>query len=107
MEDPDLSNHKALPCVVSWDLWITRNRILFQDQSYSLLEVFHSITYIYSDLKVYPKMRASTNSNPPEIDKSIAWRICDGVSQGNLIPCRAGEFFMFLTTLLFFQAKSG
>ena len=66
-----LSNCKALASVVSWDIQITRNRILFQDQSYSLVRVFHNIKYIYGDFILSPNIRDPTNIDPLEINKSF------------------------------------
>lgn len=50
MEDPNMVDHKALPCIFSWDIWIAKDETLFEGKSFSPLEIFHKIKFIYDDL---------------------------------------------------------
>jgi hypothetical protein len=89
MENPALGLHMALPVMVYWALWTTRNVILFKGKP-SPLEVFHSIKYIYNDIKQPPKQKDQRPNDPPVIDKSYSWGYLDGASQGNPGSCGAG-----------------
>ena len=69
------SNGKWENFIVCWTicLQITSNKILFQDQSFSPLGVFYNIKYIYDDIKLVPQMKSLQSSDPPALDKSVAW----------------------------------
>jgi hypothetical protein len=62
---------------------------LFQEKSFSPLEVIYKFKYICEDIKVIPKPISHRQSGTLDIDKTKPWDLFDGATQGNPNLCVA------------------
>ena len=81
MENPRLVDHKTLPCIVSWSIWIIGNELLLQDKPFTTLEVYHKINLIYEYIYVHPKMKFPKKEEPTINPKG--WDFFNGATQRN------------------------
>lgn len=84
-----MAEHKALPAVVSWALWTTRNANLFREEILSPLQVFLPIKFTYDLIRVPLKTKPPRQIGSLDIDKSRALGFLDGACNENRGPCGA------------------
>jgi hypothetical protein len=98
-------NLKALPLIISWGVWLARNRAIFQEKA-TVAELVAakslSILEHFPQEKNAPSIRVSL---PASIDHSIAWAYFDGASQN--ILCGGGGSLLHLTDSHSFKIKMG
>eukprot|EP00253_Pinus_taeda_P022219 PITA_22219 len=79
---PDGNLRNLLP-IFFWGLWLTRNKCLFQDQSFSPTSVATNCAAIYTSLPP-PESKNTTNRDIPLIiNENSPWAFFDGASQQN------------------------
>lgn len=99
-------NFKALPLIILWDVWIARNKFIFQETP-SCPEVIAvnslSILSFYPQCNDAPRIRVVQNE---EINKAIPWAYFDGASQLNNEQSGGGGV-LFMSDLIFFELSMG
>lgn len=99
------SEHKALPCFAIWALWLSRNKMLFQDFSLSIEQVAHSIRLSYREIWKAPQ-KILWPLKHPESNSSFAWGFFDRACQGTPGKCGAG-MILHVSSLHYFSLKHG
>lgn len=79
---PDGNLRNLLP-IFFWGLWLTRNKCLFQDQSFSSTSVATNCAAIYSSLPPPESKYTSNRDIPLIINENSPWAFFDGASQQN------------------------
>ena len=83
-------NYRALPLIITWGIWIARNRLIFDDK---WTEPDIVAAQCIGTLQHFPQLK---NTKPKrrvgvlELDKSIPWAFFDGPAQGNPLICGGG-----------------
>jgi len=77
------SNLLNLPLVVTWHIWLARNRYIFNDQAVCSPRTEENIIAAYQELPDPPPSRPRTIQPPPVIDKSHPWAFFDGAANQN------------------------
>eukprot|EP00253_Pinus_taeda_P011344 PITA_11344 len=79
---PDSNLRNLLP-IFFWGVWLTRNKCIFQDQTFSTTVVASNCAAIYSSLPP-PEPNIAPNCDAPLIiNESLPWAFFDGASQQN------------------------
>eukprot|EP00253_Pinus_taeda_P031398 PITA_31398 len=81
-EHPD-GNLRNLPLIISWGIWIARNRSIFQDKDTPIALTAVQGAAIFSSIP-RPKESSSQRNVPKvQISEGIPWAFFDGASQNN------------------------
>ena len=81
---------RAVPCIVAWGIWITRNRIIFQDCHILMEAVVVHIVAIIHHFRALEKIYKIRPVREELIDKDIPWGFFDGASQDHQLSCGGG-----------------
>jgi len=94
----------CLPLLICWSIWLTRNRIIFEDGVARWQIISTKIISAYHELPDFtmPLPRRPLAPNP--IDKSIPWAYLDGAAQEH--GC-GGGFLLYLFDHHHFKVKLG
>eukprot|EP00253_Pinus_taeda_P014598 PITA_14598 len=77
-----------LPPMVTWYIWLARNRAIFEDRPISSCRIEVAVNAAYQLLPDPPPHRPRTIQPMPEIDRSIPWGFFDGAA--NQAGCGGG-----------------
>jgi len=86
----DTVNIRALPCIITWGIWMARNKIIFEDK---WTEPDIVAAQCMGILQAFPQVNPKQNPRnigDLVIDKSIPWAFFDGAAQGNPLICGGG-----------------
>lgn len=81
-KDKSMKDHKTLPCIVTWALWLVRTEMIFQNKGYTAIQVTFQIRYAYEGVWKAGKVKPPRLIVNLDIDESYASGYFDGVSQG-------------------------
>ena len=72
---------RAVPCIFAWGIWITRNKIIFQDCRTPMESVVAQIVVIIQHFREPEKIHKHRPVREELIDKTLPWGFFDGTSQ--------------------------
>jgi hypothetical protein len=88
-DDKEVAEHIALPTVVIWHIWFSRNSVIFRDEEQPPIKTFHRIKFIYKELAKV-RLKKERRTRELNIDLSFPWGFFDGASCGNPGACGVG-----------------
>ena len=104
--DINVCTFKALPCYVILGIWVSINRMIFEELETNMGRLTHKIRISFGEGKKPPKRSSPRIPQAPNIDQSISWGFFDGACQGSLGECGAGAI-LFLKNSHNFSFKYG
>ena len=96
-----LNSLRVVPCIIAWGIWITRNKIIFQDCRIPMESVVAQIVAIIQHFREPEKPLKHRPVREEQIDKAIPWGFFDGASQARQLICGGGEYFSNLSLIIF------
>ena len=57
LEDLVVANHKALPVVANWGLWLARNANIFNKHIFTPQQVYYKLQFAYEDCQTWDKIK--------------------------------------------------
>ena len=97
---------RATPCIFAWGIWITRNKVIFQDCRIPLDIVAAQIVSIVQHFKAPVKASRTRGTQEEQIEKNIPWGYFDGASQDQQMTCGGGGV-LYKTETHSFQFSAG
>jgi len=87
ISDRDTARFRALPCILTWGIWIARNRYIFKNK---WTEPDVVVVNSMGILQAFPQVSQNLTMcfvEALELDKSIPWAFFDGAAQGTPMRC--------------------
>ena len=81
---------RAVPCIIAWGIWITRNRYIFHDSHIPMEAVVAQIAAIIQHFRAPEQIPKIRRVREELIDKDIPWGYFDGASQAHQLNCGGG-----------------
>ena len=106
LADRSLKSFSSLPNIVSWGIWIYKNRNIFEDKVVTPQLVATSSVAIANHFVAVPSPSHVRLSPQESIDKSCPWGFFDGATQGDPSLCGAGVV-LYLKEGHFFHSRWG
>eukprot|EP00253_Pinus_taeda_P010381 PITA_10381 len=76
-------NLRNLPPIITWGVWIARNKAIFQEVSLSVESIAIQCSAIFLSIPEPEKARIKTHNREEQIRPHIPWAYFDGASQHN------------------------
>jgi len=97
---------RATPCIFAWGIWITWNKVIFQDCRVPLESIAAQVVSIVQHFKVLEKPSQPRGIREENIDKDVPWGYFDGASQEQQMLCGGGGV-LYKTETHSFQFLAG
>jgi hypothetical protein len=91
---------------VLWGIWLTRNKLIFEDKEAQLGRLAHHIRVSYGEGRKQPKNIVPRSLQEPIIDHTKPWGFFDGACQGTPGTCGVGAI-LYLDNANYFLLKYG
>ena len=98
------SKLQSLPLIISWYVWLARNRSIFDNRPVCWPHIAACIVSEYNEMPKPQQPRVRRPHAPPLINKNTPWAFFDGAA--NQQGC-GGGFILFLSEQYFYKVKMG
>lgn len=85
------TSFRAIPVILAWGIWISRNKSIFQDCRVPIEAVAAQVFSIVQHFRTPEKILGHRMVREEQIDKSILWGYFDGASLDQQMLCGGGE----------------